>query len=443
MGKPISRFDPHTPGLFLFSGSSGEPETPAPKVELADASHPAPTLLETCAGEVRRYTGLDFDAALFVVVVLVSFLLVGVKMMLGERLVKLSMAWFFPQYTSSSMAALRLGEKLLLNALIAETPRILPHSGASVESIVEDRLALAYGMHTVSLGVSGPFRGVPSKKDVQALDFWASTLRGEHPRDICLWQLWAGSAWDLATAIESGKSVGFGDLVGCIPCRATGDVATAIPDDVSSLELAKLFRGIAESSGQSTDMVFTPSACAEVLDSAKGSLNWADAIRQISGLAAALHVIEDAGAPAIGTVTVNRAVVLYQESERQKAALLFPLDKKDGYGAREGLLKASQKADAVLAYMLSKESEGMSPRDLVIHGLADDVAEAKLIFAILETRKQAIQELYIHNNRPLQKWKVNGLRSPSGPEAENQSKTESPAQGDPLTTNGDVTSIGR
>ena len=438
MGRAISRFDPHTPDLFLSCGSPGEPATPAPKLEVSDASHPAPTLLETCAGEVQRYTGLDFHAALFVVVVFVSSLLVGVKMMLGERLVKLSTAWFFPQYTSSSMAALRLGEKLLLNALTAEPPRILLHSGASVESIAEDRLALAQGMHTVSLGVSGPFRGVPSKKDVEALDFWASTLRGEHPRDICLWQLWAGSAWDLATAIESGKSVGFGDLIGCITCRATGDVATAIPDDVSSFELAKLFRGIAEASGQQTKMVFTPLASAEVLDAARGSLNWGDAIRQIAGLAAALHVIEDIGSTQVGAVTVKHAVALFQESERQKKSLLSTMDKQDGNGVRDGLVKALQKAENVLAYMHAKAREEMSPRELVIHGLADDVAEAKLIFAILETRKQAIQELYIHNNRPLQKWKVNGQRSPSSPEEENQSKTESPAHGDPLTAKGEA-----
>jgi hypothetical protein len=140
-----------------------------------------------------RYTGLGEEAAEFFVVATVSLLLAGCPMILGDRKIPCSLAWFFTNYTSSTLAALGLAEKLVNLAVSSTEARgVVSHTGASVEAIVGDRLALPYGMHTISVGTSGPFRGLPQKGDV--VDSWVATMRGQNPRGVCLMQLWAGPA---------------------------------------------------------------------------------------------------------------------------------------------------------------------------------------------------------------------------------------------------------
>ena len=130
---------------------------------------------------------------------------------------------------------------------------------------------------------------------------------------------------------------------------------------------------------------------------------WADAQRQIMIRAAAIYLAShDADEICIDRDCAVRGIQMYRESERAKAELLASKN-----GNKVNFLKGSmveQQAMALLGYINRMHILEMSPRDVVGHGLADNVVHAKLLLVILEMLGMAVQRMYIFNGRALQKW---------------------------------------
>jgi len=411
--------DPRQSALFTYPGQDEE-SCPAPPGGDQAPPQPSKTRLAKCSDEVMRYTGLGKEEAEFFVVATVSLLLVGCSMILGGRKIRCSLAWFFTNYTSSTLAALDLAAKLVNLAVSGTEARgVVSHTGASVEAIVVDRLVLP---HTISVGTSGPFRGLPRKGGT--VDSWASTMRGQNPRGVCLTQLWAGSAIEVVRAMATGGSVGFGAMVGCLPSDEGSNIPAAMPSDIGAFDIGKLVIAVANVlAGGRMEFAFTTAACGDVIDAAKGHLHWADSTRQIAGMAVALHLLSGDTGKEVGAVAVSQAVALYHQSEAEKAGLMALGNKGDG-DTDAMVDDLVMKVGNILAYALRTGCDEMSPRDVVQHGLAPNVDGAKLMLAVLEVRGEATQEMYIQNNRPLQKWRLHGLRFPLMDDVENKRKMD-------------------
>ena len=357
-----------------------------------------------CTREIQRFTGLPPASCEHLVIAYCSQSLIGMVMRVGTHDFPVCYAGIIPAYTSSSIAALQFAAAIIEKA--KENTRAAKLAVLHSSSLNDPNLT--YGGDVAVIGTCGPLRArMSGKHNTQAMDRFAAIVRGQRQpgvRSPHLCALWAMRPDDFVDAMESGNSVAFERIMSIVPVGEC-EVPEAIPESVDGLAITDaLMRGCRCRSRVGNVIRADDRATSAILNAAEGTPFWGDTQRCIMTGAAAIYLAshDDDDEMCIDHDCARRSIEMYREAERAKAELFASKN-----GNKENFLqgaKIERESAALLGYINRNGICEMSPRDVVGHGLADSVVHAKLLLVILERLGMAVQQMYIFNGRPLQKW---------------------------------------
>lgn len=382
---------------------TGEPITSTTPTSLVDPDDPHERTTALMCATVARITGLSVESCLSLLLVLISAVLTGLDLVVGERRIQMSIGYWLPVVNSYSRSAAELIETHLAVGITRETVPLL-FSGVGYAQLVEllDKsggqipLVSGSGAHIVHSQGS-------SQIALAHMDVYLGLLRGGGKGLSTYWRC-SRSDYTSMVCGDSSGSLAAATLV--LPLRVAKLVGLPQPmaPQPSIVQLISEIRRC-RSEGVSS-ISFTADAVKQLATTCTGSADWSDDLRHLACLSAACWVLQGngLGTGQVGLPAVENAINVWDSCCKESAELLSSGPPPGGI---TWLTELEQKATKLSDYASRKGLAVISPRDVVLSRIAATAAEARLILAIIEMQGGPVQELYLSHGRPFQRWIVN------------------------------------